>query len=127
MPGRDRVIDPLTGDYVSDGRGGYKTTNNLSTAIWHQLQGKKGKWVGDPDKGSLIFTLEREPNSQGAALLAGDFTRAALQIFVDAGQARDLQVVTQRDAQKNRISLASSIVDTSHGEIDITDLIPGGP
>lgn len=125
MPGRDRKLGP-DGDYLPDGKGSYQTTTDLSTAVRHQLQGERNRWVGDPDAGSLLYTLERARNSAATSQKAQDIVKQAMQPFLDLGLATKLETIVDRDVG-GRFGLSSTLHDLQHGEIDISDLLPGGP
>jgi len=49
----DRKFDPDTGDFISDGRGGYVRTATAETSVMNQVLAKRGAWWGDPDLGIL--------------------------------------------------------------------------
>lgn len=126
MAGKDRILDPETGDYVSDGKGGLQTTTDLRTAVWHQVAGKRTKWVGDPDAGSDLYTFERVGNSEDTAIAAKDAMARCLQPFIESGRGADLVVDTDR-APLGRLTVVASMKDVSHGQIDVAPFTPGGP
>ncbi len=126
MPGRDRILDPISRDYVADGKGGYQKTTTLRTAIHHQLLDELGNWVGDPEAGSTLHEFGRAKNSEAQALRAAEAVRVALQRFVDQGLAKDLDVTVERSVE-GRWVIRSSITDIQHNEtIDLSDLLSFG-
>lgn len=126
MAGRDRILDPKTGDYVSDGKGGWQETTDLRTAAWHQLADEKGHWVGDPDAGSDLWKFQRVGASVENENAIKDSVTQALKLFTDAGRAADLVVTTTRDPL-GRIEADASLRDVQHGTINIAPIKPGGP
>lgn len=123
MPGRDRKIDPVTRDYVKNGRGGYETTTTIATKVYHQLKGKRGTWWGDPDAGSDCHLIPQKGAGVGGIVFAKNAIRTALQRFVDQGLARDIEVEATSTAS-GRIVPRSSITDIQAGKIDTTGLTP---
>jgi phage gp46-like protein len=123
----DRKIDSLTHDYVEDGLGGFQTTTSIATELHHQLLSERGRWVGDPDAGSDFHQLRAAgaADTDTTAKQAAEYTRNAVQPFLDAGRAADFQVATERD-QSGRLVVTSSIRDIQHGAIDLGAIIPFG-
>ncbi len=116
MP-RDRVIDSITGDYVSDGAGGFQTTRTAATALYTQMTMKRNAWWGNPDGGNDIDELLREGDI-GDELFreAEDRIRLAMKPLLDAGRVRNLVIAAERD-QDGRLVIASSVQDVQHGEL----------
>lgn len=119
--GRDRVLDPLTGDYVSDGQGGYETTTTIQPALVHQLKGQRSRWWGDENAGSDVWRLQTMPLNEATVVAARNFIRTAVQVFIDRGQAREPRVDVTRSPE-GRLTIEASIVDVTHGELDISNL-----
>ena len=126
MPGKDRILDSATGDYVSDGKGSWKKTDDLRTAVFHQIAGEREHWVGDVDAGSELWRFQRTGNSTATAVAAKDAMVQCLKPFVDRGLASNLAVTVDRDPV-GRLTLLTSIHDVSHGPINIAPIKPGGP
>src|SRR5215207_3074440 len=110
MPGRDRKLDPRTGDYIPDGKGGYLYTTTIETEIQHQLKGVFGSWWGDPNAGSRIRELAKGHMDTPTIVLAKRYAELALRPFVDAGRARDLQIAVATRGQQ--IIITTSLTDT---------------
>lgn len=121
MPGLNRRIDPATGDYIRDGRGGHETTPTIETGVYHQIRGKRRLWIGDPDAGSDLYLLPRRNLDRGAVVFADDAIRRAVQPFVDAGEATAVETALQAE-KTGRLAGAASITDVQAGDIDITDI-----
>lgn len=126
MPGADRVIDPITKDYVDNGAGSWKTTTTIATAVYHQLQGELNAWAGDSEAGSRFYQIKRAPNNDRIRQMATDFVRTALQVFIAKGLAADLKVETVR-LGTNQAVTRSFIRDVQSGaNIDLNPLMPFG-
>lgn len=123
MAGRDRKLDPITGDYIPDGRGGWQTTRTIQTAVHHQIHGERGRWAGDKDAGSEIHLLPKK-NTESTMQRGADVIREALAVFEADGRATDVQVAVDRD-QRGRQAFRASIRDTQSGEV-VSSLIPFG-
>lgn len=113
MPGYDRKIDPLTGDYVDAPGGAYAETLTIQPQLYHQLRTPRGQWWGDPDAGSDLYLIKQL--DKGTLVFAKDATSSALRPFVEAGQARDLRVEAT-GSELGRLSLEVAITDTTTGE-----------
>lgn len=110
MPGRDRRLDPRTGDYIPDGAGGYQHTTTIETEIQHQLKAVFGSWWGDDKAGSRLRELLTGHIDAPTRVLAKRYAQLALQPFVDAGRGRDLTIKVSTEAQQYRIEI--DLVDT---------------
>lgn len=123
MAGTDRVIDPVTRDYVEDGAGGWEETRNASTAVYFQVQIEKGNWAGRPGAGSRFHQLARAKSSQRTVAVLSDMAREAMQPLVDAGLISEPTIVVERDV--NRIASETTVVDQQTGEeLDLGSLLP---
>lgn len=125
MPGKDRVIDPITKDYVDDGVGGCLETETQETAVYHQLTGHLGRWPGDAKAGALLFTLQRENDTDETEHRAVDYTTSALQPLVDVGRILNVQVETDRN-ERGELVVTSSEDDAVFGPLPPLPLSPGG-
>jgi phage gp46-like protein len=86
----DLAFDPLTGDFVRDGAGGWVRTETGDTAVLHQLRVHFAAWWGDDAIGSLLHERERFARDP-APLVAGE-TRRALGLLVDEQFLADVTV-----------------------------------
>jgi phage gp46-like protein len=125
MPGWDLRIDPVTKDYVDDGRGGFQTTETIETMLYHQLQTRRNEWVADPELGCTAHLIPPK-DTASVALRRRDAFLQALKEFVDLGLAADLVVEVDRD-QRGRQVIRSSIRDVQRGEINLQGLLPFAP
>lgn len=124
MSGYDRVIDPVTKDYVSDGKGGYTKTSTCQTAAYHQVQDHFAEWAGDHTAGCRAHAIKRKAN--GATMLRlKDAFHDALQVLVDNGRARDLIVKLDVDQYGRRV-VSTQLTDAQAGPLDISNLLPFG-
>jgi phage gp46-like protein len=123
MAGRDRKLDPGTGDYVADGRGGYETTTTAETALYHQIQGELGRWWGDAAAGSRLYELDRAKSHARITRTAlEDRLREALAPLFEAGRITEVSVQASRD--RDRASFEVTCRDGQRGELlDLTDLL----
>jgi hypothetical protein len=124
MPGTDLALDPITHDLVDDDEGGWEETPTIEPQLNHQLLDFFGLWWADQNAGCKAYTIPRKAN-RATFRRYEDAYRDALRPFVEAGLADDLafEVTT---SQRNRLAWLASLVDTQHGEIDISPLLPYG-
>lgn len=124
MAGYDRKIDPVTKDYVSDGKGSYVKTATCETAAYHQVQDRFGEWAGDHTAGCRAHAIKRKNN--GATMLRlKDAFHDALQVLVDNGRARDLKVELDLDQYGRRV-ISTQLTDAQVGPLDVSNLLPFG-
>ena len=123
MPGFDMALDPKTGDYIDDGRGGFVTTDTIATMVQHQLTVHRNGWIADPDLGCDAHLIPPKSNNS-TALRFKDAYQQALQEFVDLGLAADLVIETERDSRTGRIAIKSSMRDVQRGDINLQGLLP---
>lgn len=119
----DWRIDPTTGDYIQDGRGGFETTTTIVNRVLHQLSTDLDLWVGAADQGNDVWRLPRK-STQAMADRVAESYRAALQRLVDSGAAADLSVAVDRD-QVNRFVVTVSLRDVQTGQL-VTQTVPVG-
>lgn len=124
MPGLNRRLDPATGDYIRDGKGGHEKTGTIETGVYHQIRGKRSHWIGDIDAGSDLYLVPRRNLDRGALTFTEGAIVRALQPFVDAGQATDVSVALHAEKGGRIVIDDASITDTQAGDVDFSD-IPG--
>ena len=124
MSGYDRRFDPVTRDYVEDGRGGFELTRTAETACYHQLLGDLNAWAGDAGAGSRLHLIPRKAGER-TAIAAKDAVEAALRVLVEAGAITGVEVTVTRD-QFGRLSLSGSAQDVQSGELDLSPILPQG-
>ena len=116
MPGLDRTIDPTTGDYVDAVGGAYAESLTIATAVYHQIKGELDRWPGDPNAGSGVYRIKQLGTGKAGQRAAEDATRAALQGFVDRGDASDLAVAAEGQAN-GRMLIAAELTDVQYGPV----------
>lgn len=122
MAGKDRLIDPVTKDYIKASGGSYKTTRTIGTQVYHQLAGKRGHWWGDHTAGSDLHEVKHHGTGADGIAFAENAGKTALARFVRDGLARDLRV--EAAANNNRIKVDASIVDIQGAEVAVTGVTP---
>lgn len=122
MPGLDHALDPITGDWMPDGKGGFLTTEGNESAVHHALSDKRG-WPGDEKAGSKVRDLAKMTAPQAAAE-APNLIRGALQPLIDDGLLRDVIITVERD--RSRVFIRTEIIDAAGARVDVTHLTPFG-
>jgi len=120
----DRYFDPVKRDYVIDKFGQFQTTDNASTAVYHQILDRKGQWAGDPEAGSTLYQLPRI-STQVIANAAAQMIRDCLKPLIDARLIADSEVNAIRNSDKS-ITVEGVARDLKGNDIDLTDLLSGG-
>jgi hypothetical protein len=123
MPGRTRAIDPLTHDYLDAGYGHFQYTTDASTALQHQMLGKKNHWVGDPDAGSMLYTVQKKSTLPNA-IAVKNIVLTDLKPLVAAGLITDVTAEVARDI--HGIFCAAEVRDVSGAVTNLSPLLPGG-
>jgi phage gp46-like protein len=114
--------DPVTGDRIPDGNGGWTKTTTSENLVRNQLKGHFGKVWQDARLGSQLHDLkafQRNP-----AVLAPADAKRALERVVDAGRISDLEVEAEAP-RAGRVNLSTRYVDTTSGQV-VTGKIPVG-
>jgi len=124
MPGLDRVIDPITRDYVDDGYGGDVETTSLQPQLHHTLLDRRNQWPPFPGGGNEAHLVERLADETSMNELRGAY-EDALRPYVTDGLAEDMVVEVTRD-QLNRLAWVASLVDKQYGKIELTPLLAYG-
>lgn len=120
---QDRAIDPLTGDYIDDGAGGYVYTSGADTAVRHAVRGRP--WWGD-GSGTDVDDLAHLSIDEAIARFRPALDRA-LQPLVDAGVLRSFAVEVSVDPRVRSRRLASVVAyDASGNRLELSDLVPFG-
>ncbi len=86
----DLAMDPITGDFISDGAGGWLRTEYGDTAVLHQLTCHYDRWWAGPTIGSLLFDRDRFGAAPGPLVQAE--VERAFGLLVRNGMIADLQV-----------------------------------
>lgn len=109
---KDYKFDPVTGDLVRDGRGGFVLVDTAETALQEQILHHYGAWWGAPAQGSRLHDLRAFGRDKRKA--AQDEVRRALHELEKRGRISNLEVVAEQPEQ-GRIVVASKSRDTSTG------------
>lgn len=118
MPGLDRVLSPLTGDYVSAPGGEFAETLTISTALFHQMKTERNRWSLDPAAGSDLHLAKHYGAGVGGKVFTENAIREAAKPLVDEGLAADVEVEIAADA-RGRIVAVASITDVQHGPLEV--------
>lgn len=118
----DRKFDPITQDFVRDGKGGFVRTETAETSMFNMMVAKRGKWWGDPELGTLEDGLRElqgnpVPDSEQA------FKRG-LGRLEQMGRITDITVKATEDAP-GRIFVQTDCRDTSTG-LPVTARVKSG-
>lgn len=124
MPGLDRQLDPMTGDYVDAGRGEYSETPTIQPAVYHQFMTERGAWCLDADAGSDLHLVLRRVLNRDTIVFAIDVAKTTLQPFVDAGLARDVRVNAE-GSDRGLLTMEVALTDTATGQ-EIAMVAPVG-
>ncbi len=119
MPGYDRTIDPMTGDYVDAAGGAFEETLTLASAVYHQVKGELDHWVGDPSAGSNLFKAKHLGSGRVGQRASEDAALVALKRFVTSGEATDLSA-TAVGLARGLVVLAVELTDVQSGQVDLT-------
>ena len=124
MAGRDRQIDPKTGDYIRDAAtGSWKTTRDSSTAVYHQIKGNLGGWAGDELAGSRFHRLAQAKSSLQTPAVIEDMSRQAMAPLVEDGRITEPVLAQDRNVDKIANSITVTDLQTE-SDLDLTALIP---
>lgn len=115
MPGYDRKLDPLTGDYMDAPGGEYAETLGAETAVQHALRGERDRWWGDPNRGSRLYQIRTRNLNQPTVAWTENEVLAALQPLIDEGLIADPQFRSEADA-RGRMRMETTMNDLATGE-----------
>lgn len=114
--------DPITGDRIPDGNGGWKKTRTAANLVRNQMLAHEGECWQDPNLGSRLH--RRELFQRDPAPLVADELRRTLRRVEEAGRIANVQVTTTAP-RAGRVDGATSFVDQSTGQtVDVK--IPRG-
>lgn len=118
----DRKFDPLTGDFVRDGKGGFVRIATAETSVMNQMLAKRGRCWHDSQLGSEGLDAI-DPTRP--ALDAAEKTRLALGRLEELGRIADLEVTASEPAP-GRVRVDTKFRDTSTNQLVTTFVTPGG-
>ncbi|MBA2718938.1 MAG: hypothetical protein H0U52_06825 [Chloroflexi bacterium] len=119
----DYKYDPLTGDRIPDGTGGFVKTLTAETSVRNQLLAHRGKFWGDADLGSNLHDLEAfqaDPES-----LAAEDARVALERLERSGRITAIEVDAQLEAP-GKIAVHTRFRDTTANQLVDSFVKSGG-
>ncbi|MDQ3295067.1 MAG: hypothetical protein M3619_00595 [Myxococcota bacterium] len=114
--------DPITGDLIPDGKGGYVKTNTAEVLVQNQLLAHYGKAWQDPELGSMLHDLERFKTSP--EVLVPEEARRALARVEAAGRISNIETDAELRGA-GRVDVATRFRDTSSNQIVDTYVTPG--
>jgi phage gp46-like protein len=112
MP-KDYKFDPVTGDLVRDGKGGFVLVDTAETALQEQVLHHYQAWWGAPAQGSRLHDLRAVGRDKVRAAIAE--AQRALGALVKAGRISNLEVVGEAP-KAGRIVVATKSRDTGTGK-----------
>lgn len=120
---RDFKFDPVTQDWIPDGKGSFQTTEHADTMLMHQLVCTYRAWWGDGELGSRL----NDPKNYGAdpVTFAKDEARRAIGVLIDRGRVANLQVDAEQP-YPGRVNVATRSQDVSTGSVVDTFTKHGG-
>lgn len=124
MPGRDRKLDPLTGDYIPDGAGGWEMVDTIESEVMHRLRDRYDSFAGDPSHGSKLHLVTQGNLSNVDRLRAKGYAELALQPIVDGGRGANLKVEAKINSADKRIEIETSITDIQSAPVDVSQVTP---
>jgi phage gp46-like protein len=110
---RDRKIDPVTLDYVDDGRGGFVECDVLENQIVISFSVAFGSWEGDPTLGHRLGELARAVDSDLNRRRMADLGREALAWLVADGSLESVECIVE---QYDRGKVAFQVIAYRLGE-----------
>jgi hypothetical protein len=117
----DRKFDPITGDMIRDGRGGFERTTTAETSVLNQLLARRGQFWGDPELGTEgLDAIDPTKPGQDAA----QKMQVGLERLVQLGRIADV-VVTGSEPAVGRVRVDTRFRDTSTNQLVNTFIEPG--
>lgn len=120
---RDFKFDPVTQDWIPDGKGSFVTTELADTTVMHQLLCRYRQWWGDPELGSRLFDLNSFQSNP--AVLAAEEAKRCLNRLVASGRIANLEVEAEMQGP-SRVVVATTFQDASTGQVVDTFAKIGG-
>ena len=119
----DRKFDPVTQDFIRDGRGGFEKTATAETSVMNQLLAHRGECWHDPELGSDLHDLEAlQPDP---AVLAEQEARRALERLERSGRIANVEAVGTEPAP-GRVDVQTKFRDTSTSQVVASHVKSGG-
>ena len=115
--------DPVTGDLIPDGRGGWRKIETAANLVRNQMLARAGECWQDPELGSRLH--DRERFKANAAVLVQDECRRVLARVEAVGRIANVEVVAAQ-TRSGRIDVNTRFVDLSSGQVVSLKLPVGG-
>lgn len=115
--------DPVTGDRIKNGTGGFVKTYTAENLVRNQLLAHQGECWQDAELGSLLHDRERFRGNP--AVLIKDEVKRTLERVVNAGRIANLEVDVKA-GRTGRVDGTTRFLDTSAGQLVSTKLPVGG-
>lgn len=116
MPGLDRMLDPVTGDYIDAAGGEYEETVTAAPAMVHQLKGQKRRWWGDKDAGCDLYIVATKGMDGVNLARAENAALSGLQRLVEDGLIREPRAKAGTSSeQASRMELETTAIDVQTG------------
>lgn len=112
MP-RDFKHDPITGDLIPNGKGGFVHTMTAETSVRNQLLARYGECWQDPELGSRLH--DRAALQANPAQLATAEAARALSRLEDAGRISAVEV--RAEESPGRVTVATRFADTTTNQL----------
>jgi hypothetical protein len=114
--------DPITGDYIKDGKGGFVKTFTAENLVRNQTKAHFAACWHDPDLGSRLYDLEPFKTSPGP-LVEAELRRTLARVEA-TGRIANVTARAQQ-TRAGRVDAVTSFVDTSTGQL-VTQKVPTG-
>ena len=122
----DIAFDPVTGDFVDDGAGGWARVNDASTSVLNQLACHYDRWWADAQLGSRLFERDLFTAAPGSQVQAE--VMRAMGVLVTEGLIADLEVLAT-ESRTGRVHGRSHYRVVASGQLvdAVLPALPGGP
>lgn len=122
----DLAMNPITGDFVSDGHGGWKRVEDASTAVLHQLRCHHDRWWADSGLGARFFDRAIFAAAPGPEVQAESLR--AMGVLVSEDLIADLEI-TANEARAGRVNVRAAYRVVASGQLvdAVLPILPGGP
>lgn len=91
----DRKLDPVTEDFISDGKGGFVGCDVIENQIAFSFLIEYGSWEGDPTLGHRFAELAKATNTVENQNRLRDLAQQAVQWLIDNGSLASVEVTVE--------------------------------
>lgn len=111
----DRLLDPVTHDYIDDGAGGTETTTTVATSMMSQFFITLNAWCLRGEAGNdLAKLLAQGDIGEQVIQEAREILLLAMKPMLDAGQLADPILEIEKDTE-GRLVIVNSVLDVQSG------------